>query len=174
MGKTALNFVILFFVLIISQVVICNNICLFNTAIPIIFIYLIVRLPLTLNINIVLTIAFLTGLLVDIFSNTQGMNALACTILSFVRRHILRLYVPREEDISDDGVSIKSIGFTSYFKFLLTIVFLYCAMIFTIESFSFFNPLRLISQILSSTIFSFITVPRKMSHVCGHSKIFVE
>jgi len=158
MGKTALNFVILFFVLIISQVVICNNICLFNTAIPIIFIYLIVRLPLTLNINIVLTIAFLTGLLVDIFSNTQGMNALACTILSFVRRHILRLYVPREEDISDDGVSIKSIGFTSYFKFLLTIVFLYCAMIFTIESFSFFNPLRLISQILSSTIFSFIII----------------
>lgn len=158
MGKTALNFVILFFVLIISQVVICNNICLFNTAIPIIFIYLIVRLPLTLNINIVLTIAFLTGLLVDIFSNTQGMNALACTILSFVRRHILRLYVPREEDISDGGVSIKSIGFTSYFKFLLTIVFLYCAMIFTIESFSFFNPLRLISQILSSTIFSFIII----------------
>ena len=158
MGKTALNFVILFFVLIISQVVICNNICLFNTAIPIIFIYLIVRLPLTLNINIVLSIAFLTGLLVDIFSNTQGMNALACTILSFVRRHILRLYVPREEDISDDGVSIKSIGFTSYFKFLLTIVFLYCAMIFTIESFSFFNPLRLISQILSSTIFSFIII----------------
>ncbi len=158
MGKTALNFVILFFVLIISQVVICNNICLFNTAIPIIFIYLIVRLPLTLNINIVLTIAFLTGLLVDIFSNTQGMNALACTILSFVRRHILRLYVPREEDISDDGVSIKSIGFTSYFKFLLTIVFLYCAMIFTIESFSFFNPLRLISQILSSTTFSFIII----------------
>lgn len=158
MGKTALNFVILFFVLIISQVVICNNICLFNTAIPIIFIYLIVRLPLTLNINIVLTIAFLTGLLVDIFSNTQGMNALACTILSFVRRHILRLYVPREEDISDDGVSIKSIGFTSYFKFLLTIVFLYCAMIFTIESFSFFYPLRLISQILSSTIFSFIII----------------
>lgn len=158
MGKTALNFVILFFVLIISQVVICNNICLFNTAIPIIFIYLIVRLPLSLNINIVLTIAFLTGLLVDIFSNTQGMNALACTILSFVRRHILRLYVPREEDISDGGVSIKSIGFTSYFKFLLTIVFLYCAMIFTIESFSFFNPLRLISQILSSTIFSFIII----------------
>lgn len=158
MGKTALNFVILFFVLIISQVVICNNICLFNTAIPIIFIYLIVRLPLTLNINIVLTIAFLTGLLVDIFSNTQGMNALACTILSFVRRHILRLYVPREEDISEGEVSIKTIGFTSYFKFILTIVFLYCAMIFTIESFSFFNPLRLISQILSSTIFSFIII----------------
>lgn len=158
MGKTALNFVILFFVLLLSQVVICNNICLFNTAIPIIFIYLIVRLPLTLNINIVLTIAFLTGLLVDIFSNTQGMNALSCTIISFVRRHILRLYVPREEDISDGEVSIKSIGFTSYFKYLLTIVFLYCAMIFTIESFSLFNPLRLISQILSSTIFSFIII----------------
>ena len=158
MGKTAINFIILFFVLILAQVVICNNICLFNIAIPIIFIYLLVRLPLTLNINIVLTISFLTGLLVDIFSDTQGMHALACTITSFVRRNILRLYVPREEDISDGEVTIKSIGFASYFKYLLSIVLLYCIIVFTIEAFSFFNFFRLLGQIVSSTIFSFIII----------------
>ena len=101
MGKTAINIIVLFFILILSQVVICNNICLFNVAVPFVFIYFIVRLPLTMNINIVLTISFLTGLTIDMFSDTQGMHALACTILAFIRKYILRLYIPREEEISD-------------------------------------------------------------------------
>ena len=158
MGKSTLNYIILFFVLIIAQVVICNNICLFNVAVPIIFIYLIVRLPLTMNINIVLTVSFFIGLLIDMFSNTQGMHALSCTILAFIRRPILRLYVPREEDIADGEISIKSVGTSPYYKYLLTFVLTYCVIIFTIESLSFFNILRLLSQIIFSTILSFIII----------------
>lgn len=158
MGKTAINIIVLFFILILSQVVICNNICLFNVAVPFVFIYFIVRLPLTMNINIVLTISFLTGLTIDMFSDTQGMHALACTILAFIRKYILRLYIPREEEISDGEVSIKSVGFIPYFKFLLTIVLAYCFMIFTIEAFSLFNLSRLLTQIVTSTILSFVII----------------
>ena len=158
MGKSTINLIILFFVLVICQAVICNNICLFNVATPIIFIYLIVRLPLTLNINIVLSISFLLGLIIDIFSDTYGMHALSCTILSFIRKYILRLYIPREEEIADGEVSIKSVGFLPYFKFLLTIVLIYCFLIFSIEAFSFFNITRVLSQISFSTIFSFVII----------------
>ncbi len=158
MGKSTLNYIILFFVLIITQVVICNNVCLFNVAVPIVFIYLIVRLPLTMNINIVLTVSFFIGLLIDMFSNTQGMHALSCTILAFIRRPILRLYVPREEDIADGEISIKSVGASPYFKYLLTFVLTYCVIVFTIESLSFFNILRLLSQIIFSTILSFVII----------------
>lgn len=158
MGRTALNITILFFVLILAQVVICNNICLFNVAVPFVFIYFIVRLPLTMNINIVLTISFLCGLTIDMFSDTQGMHALSCTILAFIRKYILRLYIPREEEISDGEVSIKSVGFMQYFKYLLTIVLTYCIIIFTIEALSFFNIMRLLSQIFFSTILSFVII----------------
>ena len=119
MSKAIFNYIILYIILILTQVIICNNICLFNIATPIIFIYLIIRLPLTLNINIVLTISFFTGLLIDIFSNTQGMHALSCTIVAFIRKSILRLYVPRDEDITDGIVSIKTIGSNQYFKYLM-------------------------------------------------------
>lgn len=158
MSKSIFNLTILFFVLLLAQVVICNNICLFNVAVPIVFIYFIIRLPLTLNINIVLTISFLMGLIIDMFSDTQGMHALSCTILAFTRKNILRLYIPREEEIADGEVSIKSVGFIPYFKFLLTIVLTYCFLIFTIEAFSFFNIMRLISQIIFSTILSFVII----------------
>lgn len=158
MSKAIFNYIILYIILILTQVIICNNICLFNIATPIIFIYLIIRLPLTLNINIVLTISFFTGLLIDIFSNTQGMHALSCTIVAFIRKSILRLYVPRDEDITDGIVSIKTIGANQYFKYLITIILLYCTIVFIIESCSFFNLLRLITQIITNTILSFVII----------------
>lgn len=158
MGKSVLNYIILFLVLITSQIVIFNNICLFNVAIPFLFIYLIIRLPLSLSPNIVMSISFGIGLIIDIFSDTQGMHALACTIVAFLRRGILRLYVIREDDIADGEVSIKSIGYFTYFKYLLTIVLLYCILIFCIEAFTFFNVLQLILRIICSTILSFILI----------------
>ena len=158
MSKNGINLIILFLILIITQVIICNNICLFNVAVPIIFIYLIIRLPMTLNINYVLTISFIMGLIIDIFSNTQGMHALSCTIIAFVRKPLLKLYIPREEDITDGDVSIKSIGFASYFKYLLSIILIYCTCVFVVESFSLFNIYRLITQIISSSIISLIII----------------
>ncbi|MBE6317986.1 MAG: rod shape-determining protein MreD [Bacteroidales bacterium] len=158
MSKNGINLIILFLILIITQVIICNNICLFNVAVPIIFIYLIIRLPMTLNINYVLTISFIMGLIIDIFSNTQGMHALSCTIIAFVRKPLLKLYIPREEDITDGDVSIKSIGFASYFKYLLSIILIYCTCVFVVESFSLFNIYRLITQIISSSVISLIII----------------
>lgn len=158
MGRTLINLLILFFLLIFAQVIIFNNICLFNIAIPIVFIYFIIRLPITININWALTIAFFTGLTVDVFSNTQGMHALSCTIITFVRRDILRLYISREEDIADGVVSIKSIGMSSFLKYTFTIILLYCFVIFCIEAFTFFNPLLLMSKIITSTLLSFVII----------------
>ena len=158
MGKSILNLIIIFIVLVAAQVVIFNNICLFNIAIPIIFIYFIIRLPLSININIAMTIAFITGLIIDIFSDTQGIHALSCTLISFSKRNILRLYITRDDDISDNEVTIRTIGFSAYFRYLLTIVLLYCTLMFSIEAFTFFNIFQLILRIISSTILSFLLI----------------
>ena len=95
MSKTILQFSILFVVLVLAQAIMFNNICLFNLAVPFFFIYFIIRLPITLSESWALTFSFLAGLIVDIFANTQGMNALACTILSVMRKPVLHLYFSR-------------------------------------------------------------------------------
>lgn len=156
MSKTVLQFVILSLVLILAQVIVFNHICLFNVAVPMVFIYVIVRLPITMNANQVLTISFCLGLIVDIFSDTLGMNALSCTILAMLRRPILRLYVPREEDLTRPEPSLESLGTAVYLKYLLTMTLLYCSLIFLIESFTFFNPLQLALRVVSSTILSML------------------
>jgi hypothetical protein len=133
-----------------------NNICLFNYAVPFVFIYFILRLPITLSTNWVLTFAFISGLCVDIFANTPGMNALACTLSAMSRRTILHLYFPREDELSIPEPSIRSLGVDVYGKYLFTMVFLYCCYIFLIEAFSFFDILRLVLRIVSSTILTFL------------------
>ncbi len=156
MSKIILQFIILTLVLILAQVLVFNHICLFNVAVPMVFIYVIVRLPITLSTNQLLTIAFFLGLIIDIFSDTPGMNALACTVLAMLRRPILRLYVPREEDLTRPEPTLQSLGTAVYLKYLLTMTLVYCSLIFIIEAFTFLNPLQLVLRIVTSTILSML------------------
>lgn len=156
MSKTTLQFFLLGFILVLAQVIVFNHICIFNVAVPMVFIYLIIRLPITLSLNWILTVSFFLGLIVDIFSDTYGMNALACTVLAMVRRPVLRLYVPREEDLTRPEPSMQSLGTAVYMKYLLTMTLIYCTLIFLIEAFTFFNPLQLVLRIIFSTLLSMI------------------
>ena len=156
MSKTILQFILLGLVLVLTQVIVFNHICIFNVAVPMVFIYLIVRLPITLSINWVLTISFGLGLIVDIFSDTYGMNTVSCTVLGMVRRPVLRLYVPREEDLTRPEPSILSLGIAVYIKYLLSMTLIYCTIVFVIEAFTFFNPLQLVLRIVFSTLLSML------------------
>lgn len=158
MARTVLNFTLLLVVLVIAQVVVFNHLFLFDVALPLVFIYFIIRLPVTINLNWAMTLSFLLGLTIDIFSDTQGMNALACTIFATVKKPALRLYFPREEDLSDPKPSIKSLGLGIYMKYLITMSLIYCALYFVIESFSLFNPLRLLLRIICSSALTFILI----------------
>ena len=156
MSKLTLQFILLGVILVFAQVIVFNHICLFNVGVPMVFIYLIIRLPITLAVNWVLTIGFFLGLIVDVFSDTYGMNAVACTVLAMLKRPVLRLYVPREEDLVRPEPSMMSLGAGGYMKYLLTLTLIYCALIFTIEAFTFFNPLQLVLRIIFSTFLSMI------------------
>ena len=80
MTRNVLQFATLFIVMVIAQAI-CSKICLFNIAVPVIFIYFIFRLPINIGINWMMTIGFILGLTIDIFNNTQGMNALSLSLI---------------------------------------------------------------------------------------------
>jgi hypothetical protein len=103
-----------------------------------------------------MTVSFLMGLMVDIFSNTQGMNALACTLLSACRLPILRLYFPREEDLSNPEPSLRTLGPGVYMKYLITVVAIYCTLFFFIEAFTFYNWTLMLLRIVASSLLTFI------------------
>ncbi len=158
MAKEALKFALMFVLLVLAQVVVFNHICLFGVAIPLVFIYFIIKLPITLSVNWVMTLSFLMGLTVDIMSNTQGMNALACTILAITRAPVLHLYMPRQETISNPEISCHTVGTAIFMKYSLTLCTIYCALFFIIESLTFFDPILLTLKIVSSTLLTFVVI----------------
>ena len=157
MTKTVIQFIVLFVALILLQLV-CNKIVLWGIAMPVVFIYLILRLPVNLHDGWVLTMAFFTGLLLDIFSNTPGMNALACTIMAMMRRPVFNLFVSRENDMNIPIPSVDSMGVGDYFKYMATLVTLYCVLIFLIQAFSLHNIGLTLARIAGSSVLSIIII----------------
>ena len=157
MTKTVIQFVVLFVAMILLQLV-CNKIVLWGIAMPVVFIYLILRLPVNLHDGWVLTIAFFTGLLLDIFNNTPGMNALACTVLAAVRRPVFNLFVSRENDMNIPIPSVDSMGVGDYFKYMATLVTIYCTLIFLIQAFTLHNIGLTLARIAASSSLSIIII----------------
>jgi len=157
MTKTVIQFILLFLALLVLQLV-CNKIVLFNIAMPIVFIYLILRLPVNLHGGWVLTVAFFSGLIIDIFNNTPGMNALSCTIMAAMRRPVFNLFVSRENDMNIPIPSVDSMGVGDYFKYMATLVTVYCALIFLIQAFSLHNIALTLARIAASSVLSIVII----------------
>ena len=154
--KTAISIALAFILLVPAQAVIFNHLGLFNVALPIVFIYIIIMLPVTLGTNWSMTIGFLAGLAVDMFCDTSGVNTLACTILAFVRKPVVHLYMSTDDDLAGRSPSARSMGHAAFMKYLITMVLIYCSMVFTVEAFQFFNFRLLILRIVASSVYSFI------------------
>lgn len=156
MLSNILKYFFLFIICVLFQTLIFNHIILFHVAIPIIFIYFILRLPISLKMGIVFTLSFLLGLSVDIFSDTPGVNALACTLIAALRSPIYYAYVAKDDITRSLIPSVFSLGIVDYGKYLLTFVAIYCFLVFTIEYFNFADVKGIVIMSSSSTLLSFI------------------
>ena len=157
MTRTVIQMSILAIVLVLVQVV-CSKIILFNVAVPIVFIYLIVRMPMNWHPNVTMTVGFVVGLLVDIFNNTPGMNALSCTVLAGVRRTVFNAYVPREEEMVGSIASVDSLGIAVFAKYLGTMVLIYCTLLFFVQAFTLRDVLLTLARVAASTMLSSIII----------------
>ena len=158
MAKELIKYALMFLALVLCQVVVFNHICLFGVAIPLVFIYFILKLPVTLDVNWTMTFAFLLGLTIDVFANTQGMNALACTVLAVIRTPVLHLYFPRQDDLTNPEPSVRSLGLAVFMKYAGTLTAAYCMRYFMIEAFTFFNFLTMLLRAAGSALLTFAII----------------
>lgn len=156
MTKFAIKYALLFLLLIPAQAIVFNHMILFNVAVPVVFIYLIVMLPVTLGTNLSTFLGFLAGFLLDIFCDTPGVNSLCCTVLAFARKPIFHAYVSMDDDLAGRSPSSRSMGHAAFMKYMLTMVVAYCFMVFTIEAFQFFSFKLLILRIVASAAYTFV------------------
>ncbi|MDE6811565.1 MAG: rod shape-determining protein MreD [Muribaculaceae bacterium] len=158
MNRSLIILAFLFPVLILMQVLIFNHIMLFNLAVPFVFIYFIVRFPIGVSGSWAITFAFIMGLIVDIFSDTLGVNALACTILAGVKPSVFYAYVPRDDKTKNIVPTISSVGWQNYSKYLITLTTIFCLLEFGIEYFSYASLQDIILMAVASSLLTFIVI----------------
>lgn len=158
MTNTLIKYFCLFIACILLQVLIFNRIILFHVAVPIIFIYFIVRLPIDIKLPYLFTLAFLLGIIIDIFSDTPGVNALACTLISAIRKPVFFAYMTKDDMTERMTPCVSTMGIMEYCKYLLTFVVIYCLLVFTIEYFSFADVKSIVILTGASSVFTFIVL----------------
>ncbi|MCD7977408.1 MAG: rod shape-determining protein MreD [Tannerellaceae bacterium] len=148
---------IYFIILVLVQVLILNNIHFFRIAIPFLYLYFILKLPVGTSRSLVVFLSFLIGLVIDIFSNTPGMHAAACTLTGFLRNGIIQLFMGKDL-VGGIFPSYKTFGLGGFFKYTLTCVLLHHTTLFMIESLTFFDPLFLALRILASVLLTTLLI----------------
>lgn len=99
-----------------------------------------------------MTVSFFIGLLIDVFTNTLGVYALASVTVAFLHNPLLARLQYRDRGEESFVPSFDSLGLWGYMLYTFVLTFVFCTVLFCAESFSFFSPLLLTGRIVGSTL----------------------
>ncbi|MFH2142378.1 MAG: rod shape-determining protein MreD [Bacteroidota bacterium] len=150
--------IIRFIFLILLQVLILNNIQFSGFINPYLYVLFILLLPIELSNWIVLFIGLLTGLCVDVFSNTLGIHASATVFISFLRPFILGIISPREGYEPGTLPNISHNGLKWFVKYIVILVVAHHLFLFFVEAFRFSDFFRTFSRAIISSVFTLILI----------------
>jgi len=148
-----------FIILIFIQGFLLSNAALFDgLAIPFIYIFFILKLPLDMNKALLLVICFITGICVDLFYHTLGLHAAACVLLGFARTGILNAIQPRDGYDSGSSISVSTFGFNWFFTYAFSLTMIHHFYLFFLEVFSLSYIPRTLLKVLLSSVYTFILI----------------
>ena len=141
-----------FIVLLLIQLPLVHRIVLFDKAFAFFYIGFLLMLPATLSRTYLMLIAFGSGLLVDVFSNTPGIHAGVSVFIMFVRNFWLR-------GVNDDylqlvNINMETLKKSGFLYFIFPLVLIHHFLIFTIENGGFQYLGMLMTKVVFSTAFT--------------------
>ncbi len=152
--NTTLSNIIRFIVFIFLQVIIFNNINLFGYVNPYPYLLFILLFPVNGNKNTLLISSFLLGLIIDMFSNSGGIHAMASIILAFIRPNLFRFAFGISYEYQTVRIADKISS--ERITFVLLSVFIHHFVLFFFEYFRISLFFTIVSRALISTLLTFV------------------
>jgi rod shape-determining protein MreD len=148
-----LKYSLVFFVSVMLQVLVFNNILIARTISPFFYILFILLLPFETNRSVLLSLAFILGLTIDAFNNTLGVHASAAVLVAYIRPGVLSLISSRETLESTAEPRVANMSLQWFVGYAATLVTIHHLFLFLIEAFTFHGILfTLLRAILSSVL----------------------
>lgn len=146
-----------FIVLVVVQIFLLDNIQVWGYLSPMIYILFIFSLPVRFPRGALLLLAFVLGLIIDIFNNTPGIHAFATVFMAYLRTPIIRMTTSLE-DMSNPTPSFRTFRVNGYLEYVIILVLVHHTILFLIESFSFVNISILIPKIFVSAAVTILLI----------------
>ncbi|MEI6822990.1 MAG: rod shape-determining protein MreD [Bacteroidota bacterium] len=147
-----------FFLLILLQVLVFDNINFRGYLNPYIYILFILLLPFETPKWFLLVSSFLIGFGIDLFSNTMGMHTAACVFIGYSRPGIISFVSTARDYEPGTTPSVRDLGITWFLKYSIIMVLLHHFAFFYLEVFSFHEFFYTFWRVIISTIFTIIFI----------------
>jgi cell shape-determining protein MreD len=151
-------FISRFIILMAVQVAVLNNVQFSGYINPFLYISFIMILPVRIPKGLLLIIAFVTGLVIDVFSDTLGMHAAACVLMAYVRPSLLKIMAPRDGYDTESYPSVRELGFTWFLIYALALTFVHHLLLFNIEVFRFSEFFSTLLRVILSSIATMLLI----------------
>ncbi|MBT1687220.1 Rod shape-determining protein MreD [Dawidia soli] len=134
MSRIGIPQIIAFFVYLLYQVMILQNVVLFHTAFCFLYVAYLLLLPVETNPLTLMGIGFVMGFAVDMFYESIGLHAFACVFVMYVRNYWLSSITPQGGYDSNVTPSMALGGFQWFVVYALPLVFIHHLMLFYMEA----------------------------------------
>ena len=136
--------------LLLLQVLVIDNIRLGYYIHPYIYVLFIFILPFNIKNWQLMSLGFLTGLSIDLFNGTPGLNAAATVFMAFIRPYVINSMTRRKDINMNDEPSLNNMGFSWFLVYSILLLTAHNLVLFLLEAFSF----RLLGVVLLQTLMS--------------------
>lgn len=153
-----INIVLRFFILILVQALILNNIQLGGYVNPYLYVLFILLLPLQTPKWLLLFLGLILGLSIDMFSNTMGMHAFATVFMSFCRPMVLKIMSPREGYDFENKLNVRDMGISWFVTYSGILVLLHHFVLFYLEVFRFSEFFSTFIRVILSSFLTLILI----------------
>ncbi|WP_342647836.1 rod shape-determining protein MreD [Mucilaginibacter sp. CSA2-8R] len=158
MSRIIIHNLVRFVVLVLLQVFLLKNISLYNLSMPYLYILFIMLLPLETPNLLLFTLAFLMGIIIDMFYDTPGLHAAASVILAFVRVLFVSITVQRDGFDNEPAPTLGNMGFRWFFTYSAILILIHHFFLFSLEVFRFSEIQYTLLRFLSSSLFTLFLI----------------
>jgi rod shape-determining protein MreD len=158
MNRVNIFHIVSFFVFLFYQVLILQNVVLFNTAFCYLYVLYLLLLPVETNPLVLMGIGFAMGFVVDLFYESIGLHAFACVMLMYVRNYWLNSITPQGGYDNSTVPSMALSGIQWFVVYITPLIFLHHSLLFFIEAGGFGMFWFTLWKVITSTLFTTLVI----------------
>jgi len=157
MNRENINSALLFIGLILLQVIILNNINFLGYINPFFYILFIFLYPVRKDDASILIVSFFLGLIIDMFTDSGGINAAATLFAAFIRIPVLQSVIGKK-DIDSSTMNIFKLPFPKLFLYVVIITVVHHFLVFGLEYFKWSKFGTILLNTVLTSIFTIILI----------------